>query len=511
MAQAGQIPPPVLVIFGAGGDLTWRKLVPALYNLYIDDWLPEQLHILGLDLKPMDDSEFREHLRSGTGQFSRYAPDGLPDWPHFAEHLRYVEANFDSPAPYAQLAKELAAQDQAWNVPAQHIFYLAVPPQLIETIVSRLGEAGLVGDRRRARVVIEKPFGHDLESAARLNRLLLKCLAESQIFRIDHYLGKETVQNILALRFANSLFEPIWNRRYIDHVQLTVAEKVGVEHRGRYYDKAGALRDMVQNHLIRVLAHLAMEPPVSFEPDELRNKKLDVLRAIRPISRAELSRYAVRGQYGPGHSDGQPVPGYRQEPDVAPDSVTETFVALQLFIDNWRWQDVPFFIRTGKRLPARLSEACIQFKPVPHRSFPPEAVRLWEPNRLVVYITPEVGVRLRFLAKRPGPEMHLDPVFMRFSYNEFFRTPPPDAYETLLLDVMRGDASLFMRADQAETAWTVVQPILEGWAAERPKDFPNYAAGEWGPAAADELLAREGRCWLMPYETPVSSDERARP
>jgi glucose-6-phosphate 1-dehydrogenase len=510
MERSGKPTPPVLVIFGAGGDLTWRKLVPAFYNLYVDDWLPEQFQILGLDLKPMSDSDFRERLRSGAERFSRYAP-ALPNWERFADHLKYIEANFDAPAPYAQLTQELAAQDRAWNTPAQHMFYLAVPPQLIEMIVSRLGEAGLVADRRRARVVIEKPFGHDLDSAARLNRLLLSSLAESQIFRIDHYLGKETVQNILAFRFANSLFEPIWNRRYIDHVQLTVAEKVGVEHRGAYYERAGALRDMVQNHIMRVVGQIAMEPPVSFEPDELRNKKLDVLRAIRPISRRELAKHAVRGQYGPGQIGGQPVPGYRQEPDVAADSITETFVALQLFIDNWRWQDVPFFVRTGKRLPARLSEAHIQFKPVPHRSFPPEAVKRWEPNRLILYITPEEGIRVRFLAKRPGPEMHLDPVWMRFSYREFFRTPPPDAYETLLLDVMRGDASLFMRADQAETAWTVVQPILEAWAAERPADFPNYAAGEWGPAAADELLAREGRRWLLPFRTPADSQEGSRP
>jgi glucose-6-phosphate 1-dehydrogenase len=510
MEQSGKPAPPVLVIFGAGGDLTWRKLAPALYNLYVDDWLPEQFHILGLDLKQMDDLAFRDRLREGTGRFSRYAP-GLPDWARFARNLTYAEANFDTPEPYSQLAEKLAAQDHAWNTPAEHIFYLAVPPQLIETIVSHLGQAGLVSDRQRARVVIEKPFGHDLDSAAHLNRLLLSSLAESQIFRIDHYLGKETVQNILALRFANSLFEPIWNRRYIDHVQVTVAEKVGVEHRGGYYEQAGALRDMVQNHLLRVVAHIAMEPPVSFEPDELRNKKQDVLRAIRPFSRADLSKYAVRGQYGPGHVGGEAVPGYRQEPDVAPDSATETFVALQLLIDNWRWHDVPFFVRTGKRLPSRLSEAHIEFKPVPHRSFPPEAVKLWEPNRLILYITPEEGLRVRFLAKRPGPEMHLDPVWMRFSYREFFRTPPSDAYETLLLDVMRGDASLFMRADQAETAWTVVQPILEGWAAQRPIDFPNYAAGEWGPAAADELLAREGRRWLLPYRTPVSSHAGGHP
>ena len=401
MGQSDRTPPTVLVIFGAGGDLAWRKLVPALYHLFVDKWLPEQFQIVGIDRKPLDDRQFRERLRSGAMHFARYAPE-LPNWGRLEQHARYVAGDIHTPAPYARLAGELPAQDQAWGAPAQHIFYLAVPPHLIETVVSHLGQAGLVADRGRTRVVIEKPFGHDLDSAARLNRLLLESLAESQIYRIDHYLGKETVQNILALRFANSLFEPIWNRRYIDHVQITVAEKLGVEHRGRYYERAGALRDMVQNHLMRVLANIAMEPPVTFEADEVRNKRLDVLCAIRPIARADLSKYAARGQYGPGQIDGRPVPGYRQEPDVAPDSATETYVALQLFVDNWRWQDVPFFVRTGKRLPVRLSQACIQFKPVPHRSFPPSAVQAWEPNRLIVYITPEEGVRLHFLAKRPG-------------------------------------------------------------------------------------------------------------
>ncbi|HEY1861076.1 MAG TPA: glucose-6-phosphate dehydrogenase, partial [Gemmataceae bacterium] len=323
-------------------------------------------------------------------------------------------------------------------------------------------------------------------------------LGESQIYRIDHYLGKETVQNILALRFANSLFEPIWNRRYIDNVQITVAEEVGVEQRGGYYDHAGALRDMVQNHLLQILCCIAMEPPVSFEANEIRNKKADVLRAIRPILPDQVSQYAVRGQYGPGYVRGKAVPGYRQEADVTPKSTTETYAALQLFVDNWRWQDVRFYLRTGKRLGARVSEVGIQFQPVPHRSFPPSAVTTWIPNRLIIRIQPQEGILLGFQAKQPGAGLHLQPVDLRFSYEEAFHTCGPEAYETLLLDAMLGDATLFMRADQVETAWSVIEPVLDGWAATRPTDFPNYAAGSWGPVAADALLARDGRVWLPP-------------
>ena len=329
-------------------------------------------------------------------------------------------------------------------------------------------------------------------------------MREDQIYRIDHYLGKETVQNILALRFANSFLEPIWNRRYIDHVQITVAEQVGVEHRGGYYDHSGALRDMIQNHLLQVLCCIAMEPPVSFDANEVRSKKTDVLKAVRPLPRDQVSQFAVRGQYDMGNVEGKTVPAYRQEPDVAGESPTETYAALKLHVDNWRWQDVPFYLRTGKRLPARVSEIFVQFRPVPHRSFPVHASANWMPNRMAIRIQPEEAIQLRFQAKQPGPTLHLRPVTMRFSYKESFRAQPPEAYETLLLDVIRGDATLFMRADQVEAAWSVVEPILEDWRAHPPLEFPNYAAGTWGPEDADDLLARDGRHWFAPEPSAES-------
>lgn len=498
MANEPHPEPTVLVIFGAGGDLTQRKLVPALYNLFLDKWLPQRFAIVGVDRKSLSDAAFRQQLREGVDQFSRRGKTEDQAWDAFAPHLTYLAADFGDKATYAKLAAFLSSQDQAWKTVANRMYYLATPPTLVEKIAQCLGEAGLATDRRQTRLVAEKPFGSDLASARALNQSLTGIFAESQIYRIDHYLGKETVQNILAFRFANSLFEPVWDRRYIDNVQITVAETVGVEHRGGYYDRAGALRDMVQNHLLQVLCMIAMEPPVSFEADEVRNRKVDVLRAIRTIAPEQVNQWSVRGQYGTGLIEGQPVPGYRQEPDVSACSTTETFVALKLFVDNWRWQDVPFYLRTGKRLPARVSEVSVQFRPVPHRSFPATVLPNWQPNRLDLRIQPNEGILLQFQAKQPGPTLHLRPVDMHFSYQEAFQTPAPEAYETLLLDVMLGDATLFMRADQVEAAWSVVDPILKGWEALPPPDFPNYAAGTWGPKAAEELLARDGKEWVLP-------------
>jgi glucose-6-phosphate 1-dehydrogenase len=495
--------PTAVVIFGGGGDLTHRKLVPALYNLFLDHWLPGNFAILGIDRLDLNDDAYRKHLREGVDQFSRRGEAKDDEWDRFAPHLHYLTADFTNADSFAKLAEQLAAWDKDWQTKGHHIFYLATAPRMIEVIARQLNQAQLLADEQRARLVVEKPFGHDLESARTLDRQLSGQMHEDQIYRIDHYLGKETVQNILALRFANSFLEPIWNRRYINHVQITVAEEVGVGHRGGYYDHAGALRDMIQNHLLQVLCCIAMEPPVSFDANEVRSKKTDVLRAIRPLSRDHVSQFVVRGQYGLGTQEGQTVPGYRQEPDVPGDSSTETYAALKLHVDNWRWQDVPFYLRTGKRLPARVSEVFIQFQPVPHRSFPVSSAN-WMPNRLAIRIQPEEDIQMRFQAKQPGPALHLRPVHMRFSYKESFRAPTPEAYETLLLDVIRADATLFMRADQVEAAWGVVQPILEDWESHPPLDFPNYAAGSWGPEDADELLARDGRHWLMPDLTKNS-------
>jgi glucose-6-phosphate 1-dehydrogenase len=493
-----RLDPNVLVIFGGAGDLTHRKLIPALYNLYLDKWLPQRFAVIGVDAKPLSEEDYRKYLREGVDEFSRRGKTDDATWQTFAPQISYLQADFADGRTYTTLADKLKGFDETWNVQANHIFYLAISPRLIEMVTGHLSKAGLAADTKRARLVVEKPFGHDLASATELNHMLTGQFSEAQIYRIDHYLGKETVQNILAFRFANSLFEPIWNRRYIDHVQITVAEEVGVEHRGGYYEHAGALRDMVQNHLLQVLCLIAMEPPVSFAADEVRNKKLDVLEAIRPTPPDQVQQLAVRGQYGPGAIDGQRVPGYRSEADVSPESTTETFAALKLFVDNWRWQDVPFYVRTGKRLPLRTSEVVIQFRPVPHRSFPSSAAEQWQPNLLIICIQPDEGIRLRFQAKEPGRVLQLQPVEMRFSYQEWFAKDAPEAYETLLLDVMRGDATLFMRADQVEAAWSIVMPILEGWEEHSPGRFPNYPAGTWGPQAADALLAQDGRHWILP-------------
>jgi glucose-6-phosphate 1-dehydrogenase len=489
--------PTVFVIFGAGGDLAWRKLIPALYDLFLDQWLPEKFAVLGVGHCHQDEAGFRRHLRQGVERFSRRPGDEVW-WDLFGAHLNFIPSELDDPRTYRNLAQTLAATDKEWGARANHIFYLAVPPTIIEPIARNLAGAKLHQDRQRARIVIEKPFGRDLASARKLNRTLTGIFKEAQIFRIDHYLGKETVQNILAFRFANTLFEPVWNRRYIDHVQITVAEQMGVETRGPYYDGAGALRDMIQNHLLQILCLVAMEAPISFTPNEVRNKMVDVVHAIRPIIPEQVQHFAVRGQYGAGWLQGEHVKGYRAEDRVAPDSATETFAAVKFYVDNWRWQGVPFYLRTGKRLLTRISEVSIQFRPVPHQPFPTTAVLDWRPNRLIIAIQPEEGILLRFEAKHPGPAMRLSPVMMQFYYREAFKTAAPEAYETLLLDVMRGDPSLFMRADQVEAAWGAITPILETWEARHPMDFPNYQAGTWGPEAAETLLAQEGHSWVMP-------------
>ena len=491
--------PVLFVIFGGAGDLAWRKLIPALFDLSQDRSQPAQFAIIAVDRIKLGDDALRRRLHDGVNQFSRFGKAKTAAWNQFAQHIQYQPGDFTKLQTYTALGKQCAKLEKEWGTKARRIFYMATPPSMFGEIPKYLGQAGLARDREWTRIVIEKPIGYDLESARALNAILAASFEESQIFRIDHYLGKETVQNILAFRFANPLFEPLWNRRYIDYVTITVAETVGVEHRGGYYDHAGALRDMVQNHLMQLLCLVAMEPMVSFEADEIRNKKVDVLHAARPIHRDAVPQCAVRGQYGPGRAEGKKVPGYREEDGVAHDSQTETFVALKLFIDNWRWQDVPFYLRTGKCLPGQASEISIQFRAVPHQSFPPEASLGWQASRLILAIQPIEGIVLGFQAKYPGPKMQLRPVDMRFSYHESFDAPSPDAYETLLWDVMKGDATLFMRADQVEAAWQLVMPVLEAWQAASPSDFPNYAAGTWGPED-DQRLLSQGHSWPSPTE-----------
>ena len=495
-----------LVLFGAAGDLAHRKLLPALYDLHREGHLPADVDVIGVDLEEMDDGAFWEFACGAADSLGRFFPKDADkeNWEAFQDRLAYVQGDVTDAVTYERLAKRLDELVPDGQEP-HRVFYLSVGPSLVQPIVGGLSGAGLVDDPATGRIVVEKPFGRDLASARMLDRTLTETVDESQVYRIDHYLGKETVQNMLAFRFANAMFEPIWDARYVDHVQITVAETVGVEHRGGYYESAGALRDMVQNHLLQLLCLVAMEPPVAFQADEVRNKKVDVLRAVRPIEPGRVHQVAVRGQYGSGYLGGEQVPAYRKEPYVDPHSATETYAALKLEVDNWRWHGVPFYLRTGKRMPRRVSEVSVQFRPVPHRAFPAGADEAWQPNRLVIRIQPDEGIVLRFQAKRPGPSMLLHPVAMRFDYDEAFETPP-DAYETLLLDAIRGDATLFMRADQVETAWEVVQPVLDAWGDSPPAEFPNYAAGTWGPAAADRLLAHDGRSWfepLPPDPTPM--------
>jgi glucose-6-phosphate 1-dehydrogenase len=501
--------PAILVVFGASGDLTWRKLIPAIYNLCLDGRCPEQFAVLGLDRVHMSDEDFRKHLREGMDQFSRRGPAEENTWKEFAGHLAFRQADFADDAAFAALVDTLQKLSQGWGQEPNYYFYLAVPPSLIGLIAGKLGKCGLAGKRDKSALVIEKPFGHDLESARALNRELTTIFQESQLYRIDHYMGKETVQNILAFRFANSLFEPVWNRRYIDHVQITVAESLGVEHRGAYYEKAGALRDMVPNHLFQILCMIAMEPPVSFAANEVRNKKVDVLRAVRHIPIDQVGAFAVRGQYGSGWMQGKRVPAYRNEPNVDPQSTTDAYAALKLFVDNWRWQEVPFYLRTGKRLPARVSEVSIQFRPVPHSSFPASALSTWLPNRLAIRIQPREGIQLRIQAKHPGSAIRLNPVEMQFSYHDSFHVQAPEAYETLILDLFHHDQTQFLRADIVEEGWAIADPVLEAWANDRLVEFPNYQAGTWGPEDATRLIAVDGRSWANP--TVDVEEEAAEP
>jgi glucose-6-phosphate 1-dehydrogenase len=498
----------VFVILGASGDLAGRKLIPGLYNLSCQDLLPPGFAVIGVAVTPMDDDGFREEMLRRT----RNSPDVLAFrpklWDEFAHTLHYITADFEQAEGYVRLRERLRELDAQRGGPSDHLFYFATSPAFYATIVKNLEASHLIrrhgSDIGWTRIIVEKPYGYDLESARRLNDLIHGVLNEDQVYRIDHYLGKETVRNILAFRFANSIIEPIWSRHYVDHVQITAAETIGVEHRGKYYDGAGCLRDMFQNHLLQLMALIAMEPPMRYDSQSVRDRKADVLRSILPLTAENLSDMAIAGQYGAGLSDGIPVSGYREEPDVAPDSNTETFAALKLMMDNWRWAGVPFYLRSGKRMPGKMTLVSIEFKRVPHLFFPHTAHDQIEPNVLTLRIQPDEGIALKLGAKMPGAEMRIRQMQMDFSYADAFGEFPATAYETLLLDAMHGDPTLFNRGDAVELSWQILEPVLEGWAGRGGDDFPNYAAGTWGPARAESLLARDGRAWRNSGALPRS-------
>ncbi|HXJ45570.1 MAG TPA: glucose-6-phosphate dehydrogenase [Candidatus Dormibacteraeota bacterium] len=495
-AAAHPAPPCIMVIFGASGDLTKRKLLPALLNLAEEGLLPKDFAIVGFSFDQMTTEALREKLGKEVREYALRPVDDIL-WQWLVERIYYVQGDFGDPAAYQRLKDQILAAEKTHNTLGNRFHYLAVAPKFFSPIVKQLGQAGLTQEAngRWTHVIVEKPFGHDLDSAIQLNKELKETLSEKQIYRIDHYLGKETVQNLMVFRFANSILEPLWNRNYIDHVQITAAETVGVEHRGGFYETAGALRDMVPNHLFQLLTLTAMEPPISFEADAVRDKQAEILHAVTPPPPETILQTMVRGQYGEGNVNGEKLSAYRDEPQVAPDSHTETFVALKLRIDNWRWADVPFYLRTGKRLAKRVTEIAIQFRKPPFQLFSRTPIKDPRANRLVVHIQPEEGISLRLGAKVPGSVMKLGLVHMDFDYARDFGTSHSTGYERLLYDCMIGDATLFQRADMVEAGWSVIQPVLDVWKALPARDFPNYPAGCWGPQDADEMMARDGRAW----------------
>ncbi len=489
-------PPTLFVIFGAQGDLTKRKLIPALYNLAATRHLPQEFAMLGVDGISMNTEDFRAKISRDLQELSNFPIDPtIKAW--LLDRLHYLSGDFQDPHTYDHLQTVLTELNRQYGTCGNFLYYLSTSPVFFGEIVQYLGGRGLMAqshDNSR-RIVIEKPFGHDLESARALNTTLRSVLSENQIYRIDHYLGKETVQNILVFRFANGIFEPIWNRQYIDHVQITVAETLGVEHRGTYYDKAGALRDMVPNHLLQILAFVAMEPPNAFDPEAVRNEKAKLLRAIQPMNPKEVLQSTVAGQYTAGMCHGTQVLPYRSEVNVSPDSLRETYTAMTLFIESWRWEGVPFYLRTGKRLKKRVTEVVIQFKSAPLMLFRKTSVDRLTPNVLVIRIQPDEGISLSFGAKIPGPQVQVGEVEMDFQYAKYFGDAPSTGYETLLHDVMAGDATLFQRSDNVELGWSVVDPILRVWDSLGTHAIHAYAAGTWGPSEADALLAKDGRMW----------------
>ncbi|MBK1731097.1 glucose-6-phosphate dehydrogenase [Thiococcus pfennigii] len=495
--EAPPAPPNVMIIFGAGGDLTRRKLIPALFHLSAAGLLPKGFAMLGLDRLDLDDQAFRERI-AGQVEDSLGAAFDRRVWEGLVSRIHYMQIDMLEGADYERLCERLSEIDAERGTNGNYLFYLAVPPSLFGPVTDRLGDVGLLHQSEHdwRRVIIEKPFGRDLESAIALNTSMHRNMDEDQIYRIDHYLGKETVQNIMVFRFANSFFEPVWNRNHIDHVQITVAESVGVEHRGAYYEEAGALRDMIPNHLLVLLGFLAMEPPSSFQAEAVRIEINKVLDAIKPLTPEEVLTHAVRGQYDAGTMpNGEKVPAYRASPGVNPKSFTDTYAALKLTMDNWRWAGVPFYLRTGKRLAAHYTEVAIQFKRAPTIMFKHTDVDELAPDMVVLRIQPNEGIQMSFGAKIPGPTMQVGSVNMDFCYEDYFGNRPATGYETLIYDCMNGDATLFKHADTVEKGWEIVQSVTDVWAALPPRDFPNYAAGSWGPCAAGDLTKRDGRMW----------------
>ena len=486
-----------IVFFGASGDLTKRMLMPAVYNLRLGDILPTNFGIVGFSRSPKSHYDFREEMKSSIDTFSRTGPTKDPLWTDFANRLHYVQGSFDDVEAFKALRAQLEDNDEKFGTQGNRLYYLSTPPSVFASIIQQLAAAGLgPKDQTKgwSRIIIEKPFGTDLESARALQLEVTKVFREKTVYRIDHYLGKESVQDIMALRFANVMFEPIWNRRYVDNIQITAAETVGVEGRGGYYESAGALKDMIQNHVINMLALVAMEPPISPAADHVRDEKFKVLSALRPIKAEDVAKFTARGQYGPGLIEGKPVPGYREEPSVDPQSTTETYACVKFHIDNWRWADVPFYLRSGKRLAHKHSEIAVTFRGLPHRIFGESGDQI-ENNTLVMKIQPDEGVSIRFNAKVPGPKMHIRGVTMDFNYGTGFGVTSAPAYERLIGDALRGDATLFTRWDAVEQAWLAVVPVMERWSEARTIDFPNYLAGSQGPQNADALLVADGREW----------------
>ena len=494
------VEPCTLVIFGGSGDLARRRLIPALYNLLLDGLMPSNYIVLGLGRTAMSDEEFRAAVRDGVVKHSRQAL--IEDtWTAFSRHVFYLAGENDDAQTYQRLKARAEDLERTFQLPGNRIFYLSIPPSSFTSVCEGLSNSGLADTQAApspyARIIVEKPVGRDLATAQAINVVTGRVFDESQIFRIDHYLGKETVQNLMVVRFANSIFEPIWNHKYIDHVQITVSEAEGVGTRASYYEEAGALRDMVQNHLLQLLCLVAMEPPYSLDPDVVRNAKMEVLRCLRPITAKDVEKFTVRAQYTEGTAHGRPVPGYRREKGVTPTSVTETYVALKCFVENWRWSGVPFYLRTGKALPLRASEVAVQFKEIPQILFNANAQAPQAPNVLTLRIQPEEGLSLRIVSRVPGTRAQTHPVEMNFKYGEVFGRPSPEAYERLLLDVMAGDASRFMRRDAVEASWAWITQILDAWERLGQRWLPEYQAGTWGPVEADRLIQNDGRVWRV--------------